>query len=377
MSDRSPATAPEPVESAVLADASADCVLRAYDIGEPLEVAELSGGMFLRPVRIRTSRGAYVLRAHTFRDRADSFRFQAEATEHAANLGIRCARVVRRLDGRWGVRRAGAFWALHEYADGAIYDWPAWVRMKRHAPQTLTAVGAAVARLHGVLQTASPGGTACLPIHLPPVQFQRLGVCARLALGAIAALPDPTSSACPETVRALRDPAIPAAWHRLRRAALRLRVWRLPRQVVHGDISPVNLVFPEIREQGPARPEPSFIDWDCVHVGLRGYDALGDVLLRAPWNEPRYHTIEPNEIATYLRGYDSAACDPLTPHERACVPLFLTARQLEDIRQRTAVAVHLAPQRDEEYAALVRMRVAFLDQLAPFVENLRGADPWL
>ncbi|MBM3494241.1 MAG: hypothetical protein FJX72_07970, partial [Armatimonadetes bacterium] len=109
----------------------------AYDIGSVRRTEVLRGGMFLQPRLIETDRGRFVLRAHTFRNEASSFRFQAETIEYAAEHGFPCPRVLRRRDGRWGVRREGAFWALHEYADGDVLNWYRWCALKCDTPSIL------------------------------------------------------------------------------------------------------------------------------------------------------------------------------------------------------------------------------------------------
>lgn len=342
---------------------------RAYGLSSPRAAGELPGGMFLRPLILEADEGKYVVRGHTFRRSAATFRFQAETTNAAADAGVPCPRVLRRLDGRWGEARDDAFWALHEYADGAPVAWPDWQRRKRD-PGFLEDLGAWAASVHNVLACLRPAGSPALSLKLPPIRFHRLNACAQSALHAVASL-EQARSRCPRTVRALKAQEIAEAWRLLLAAAARLRPSALPRQVVHGDISPVNLVW----RRGVKAP--TLIDWDCAHIGLRLYDALGDVLLRAPVNVAGRADLDLREVAAYVRGYAGATAHPLTTAERECIPLFLLARQLEDLRQRAAVAPQLSEDRDEEYAALIAMRVDVLRQLAPFLTGEKGPGPWM
>ena len=108
-------------------------VIARYRIGQVLSTQVLRGGMFLRPLLLDTTSGKYVLRAHTFRNTAEAFRFQAETLEGLAGSGQRCPRVVRDQQGCVGQSGAGVFWALHEYLEGRQYDWTGWRRAMRDA----------------------------------------------------------------------------------------------------------------------------------------------------------------------------------------------------------------------------------------------------
>ncbi len=141
-----------------------DAYLGAYDIGTVQSSAELAGGMFLRPLLIRTDRGSYVLRGHSFRGNARSFRFQAEVIAGAADRGVRCPRIVRRKDGRWGAPLDGAYCALHEYAPGHVLDWRTWAARKRDCPDFLRRLGEHVAALHNALDRMIVGGSPGLSL---------------------------------------------------------------------------------------------------------------------------------------------------------------------------------------------------------------------
>jgi Ser/Thr protein kinase RdoA (MazF antagonist) len=130
----------------------------------------------------------------------------------------------------------------------------------------------------------------------------------------------------------------------------------LRRQIVHGDLSPVNIVF------GPTG-KMTLIDWDCVHMGHRIYDALGDVLNRPPDRMDQPVRFCRNEVAEYLAGYESTIAEPLTAGERRLIPAFCLARQLEDLRQRLQVIPNLESSQDATYARLIQIRMEMMDQI--------------
>jgi Ser/Thr protein kinase RdoA (MazF antagonist) len=127
-------------------------------------------------------------------------------------------------------------------------------------------------------------------------------------------------------------------------------------QPVHGDVSPVNMVF-------PPGSEFVLIDWDNAHLGFRVYDALGDVLNRPAVEDAAGARFSWEEVRRYLRGYAAATRRPLTPSELRCVPAFCLARHLEDLRQRLFVLASLAREADATYAALIAMRVLLMNQI--------------
>jgi Ser/Thr protein kinase RdoA (MazF antagonist) len=145
-------------------------------------------------------------------------------------------------------------------------------------------------------------------------------------------------------------------WHRLQEA-IEPRLQSMPRQIVHGDVSPVNLVL-------GSDGQFSFIDWDCVHFGWRIYDALGDVLNRPPVERPDLNCFRQDHVAAYLAGYAPELDAPLSSAEEEMVPYFCLARQLEDLRQRVKTLCGLSERQDATYATLIARRVAMMDQIA-------------
>lgn len=326
---------------------------------EDLEIATtLEGGMFSRPMLVEADGARYLLRTHTFRATAESFQFQADTLNWAAEHGVPCAQLVPSKDGSWcqSLADGGGVLALHEFVEGATDDWRQWHARKESQPGFLSDLGRQVARLHNVLRRAPVEGEHEFPFDLPPIQFDRLEdvrrqwdrdlerlACSRSASPAV------------EQLVTLR-PRIAEHWRRLSEA-VELRLRRLPRQIVHGDVSPVNLVLgPDARW--------TFIDWDCVHVGWRIYDALGDVLNRPPIECPELNHFRADHVDAYLGGYRAELDEPLSDAEEEMIPFYCLARQLEDLRQRMRTLPGLAPHQDAEYATLITRRVEMMDQIA-------------
>jgi Ser/Thr protein kinase RdoA (MazF antagonist) len=320
-------------------------VLAAYDLGEVTAAQSLEGGMFLRPVLLTTTRGRFVWRAQSFGGAA-RLEVLGEVLDRAAAAGVRCPRILRNRAGQFATSGQGTVHAIHEYLPGRLYDWSEWLEAKGQ-PGFLERLGAAVARVHNALAAIVPAGDATLDIAMPPIQFHALE---SIRAQWDAALDGLGSNPVSGTLRGLRRP-IAAAWEFLITGASARGVNAIPRQLVHGDLSPVNLVFSE------PDGELGLIDWDCLHGGLRLYDALGDVLNRPPLALAGSFAVEWDNIRRYLDGYAAAAATPLAPAETACVPLFLVARQLEDLRQRVHVLAALPEERHAEYAVIAATRV--------------------
>jgi Ser/Thr protein kinase RdoA (MazF antagonist) len=338
---------------------SADSILRAYALGVVRERRYLGGGMFADPLLVSTDSGRYVLRAHRFRNSESSFRFQAETLDLVVNRGIRCPRVVRDRFGRLGQIRDSILWALYEYLDGHKYTWAAWLQAKSDA-RFLTNIGEVIARLHEALAQVHPIGEANLSPSLPPIQFSGMHTIlgqwetdlARIESGAVGAQAPQARAALVANSTRIRE-----HWMYLFDAVRDSPLSKLNLQIVHGDVSPVNMIF--------NLDDGSFglIDWDCVRYGPRIYDALGDVLNRLPVAMTEQGDFNVDEVRLYLNGYQRAASRPLSPIELDCIPALCMARQLEDLRQRVFVLADLVPEMDAEYAALIRGRVRALDSI--------------
>lgn len=313
----------------------------------------------MEPVRVATDAGHFVVRGTRFRPTLDQFRFQAETVNAAADMGVHCPRIVPDRQGELGHELNGAVWAVCEYLDGRTIGWPEWCRSMAAPSDFAEELGGHVARLHDVLARLEPGGNARLDPALPPIQFTRLEDVRQDWSRRIRELSGLPSIRAVRTLAAflLLSDRIEAHWEWLSGQARELAIAELPRQLVHGDVSPVNLVF------NANGTRCGFIDWDCLHVGTRLYDALGDVVIRPPWDAPGCHTLRPESVRRYLSGYVHATSRPVSEHERACVGAFCLARQLEDLRQRLDVLARLTAEQDETYAALVGIRVQLMDAI--------------
>ena len=334
-------------------------LLGGYEVGVVREVRGLSGGMFMKPVVVETDGGKFVLRGTRFRATPGAFAFQAQAMNWAAEHGVRCTRVLRDRDGQYGRQIDGAMWAACEYLEGATYPWPHWWRTKTERPGFIERVAQQIAQLHDVLADAEPDGDAALSYELPPIQFDQLAA-VRLhwdeSLDALARLDAIEAVRSRDTLMRLRD-TIASHWQWLGEMLTAGGVEQLPRQIVHGDLSPVNMVFQDGTDQ------IGVVDWDTVHIGYRLYDGLGDVLNRPPVDEARYHRLRVELVRRYVIGYGQATQRPLTDRELSLIGPFCLSRQMEDLRQRLRVLPELAAEKDDEYAALIGIRVGMMDQI--------------
>ena len=334
-------------------------LLERYDLGAVHEVRVLEGGMFLKPLLVAAERGRYVLRGHTFRSTEAAFRFQAEVLDSLAAKGVRCPRVVRDRGGRVGEEREGAFWALHEYLGGTLYEWPEWHAAKAD-PSFVVGLGAQMAGVHNALaEVGSEVGTdgADLSTRLPPIQFGSLEIVRQQWDGRLEELSLEGSRNAPRTAEAFLAcrSRLAQHWEWLARQVCQLGVARWARQLVHGDFSPVNLVFDDSGRRF------GLIDWDCLHQGIRLYDALGDILSRCPVELAEVAAYEGDKVQRYLEAYSEHARPALRTEELAAVPAFCLARQLEDLRQRLHVLADLPAGRDAEYARLVNARLRVIE----------------
>ena len=85
--------------------------------------------------------------------------------------------------------------------------------------------------------------------------------------------------------------------------------------------------------------------------------------LRPPVDERRYHRLHLDAARRYVDSYRRATQHPVTDGELACVRLFCVARQTEDLRQRVAALPTLPAASDDEYAALIDIRIGMMDQI--------------
>jgi Ser/Thr protein kinase RdoA (MazF antagonist) len=333
-------------------------ILDSYDIGLVSGCEVLGGGMFVKPLLVITDTGKYVLRGHPFRKTETSFEFQAEILSHLRRMGIRTPEVIRDSLGRLGQRRGSAFWALHEYVDGHKYSWTAW-QVAKSTPSFLEQTGAQIACIHDALSDAQPTGETSFPLVFPPIQFPYIEAIHRKwneDLDRLDLVAVPEAPRSQEAIMASRD-EVQECWQIVGEEVRSLGIGNLPRQPVHGDVSPVNMIFQD--------GDPGFvlIDWDCSHLGLRLYDALGDVLNRPSRELVEHSEFDADEIRCYLKGYQAATGRKVTHREMSCVPAFCLARQLEDLRQRLCLLASLTKEQDEEYAVLIRGRIRMLNHI--------------
>lgn len=332
-------------------------VLADFGLGAIRGVEVLSGGMFSKPLSITTDSGQCVLRGHRFRDTYETLRFQISVLDALHAQGIPCPRVLRSRSGQTGFLRDGVLWALYEYVPGTKYSWSEWQEHKRK-PGFLERLGAGIARVHDALAAIEPEGDARFSPSHPPIQFDSIDRIREEWEENMEQLAHAPERRVRQSRGALLEhrAAIADTWRLLAEASGSLAGGALPKQLVHGDVSPVNLIF--------SADSVTLIDWDCLHYGLRVYDAMGDILNRPPSTEASRADFRAEEIDALFKGYDSAALRPLRDRERSRAGVLSLARQLEDLRQRMAVISQLSEAEDAQYAVLIHGRVRMLDQIA-------------
>jgi len=337
---------------------SLEQVARLYGFRELRVERELTGGMFARPIVVQTDRGTFVQRVHRFRNTEPAFRFQAEVTNAASRLGVVCPRIEPTCDGAWCVDAAGGVVAVHEFLEGTCDSWAEWQDRKRDQRDFLHDLGRLVARLHDTLRRIEPRGDARLDYQLPPIQFGQLERTRSAWQRGMEKLRTTKTKSEKHSREAMLsfEARIEKFWDMLMGACSDNALAGVRAQIVHGDVSPVNIVFTPTGDM-------AFIDWDCVHIGHRVYDALGDVLNRAPHDGEAPTMFSREEVVEYLEGYESKIAEPLTNNEKRLVPAFCLARQLEDLRQRLRVIPDLVPSQDAIYAQLIAMRVETMEQI--------------
>jgi len=334
--------------------------LKQYGFSQLQVEGPLGGGMFSQPLLLSTDRGKFLLRRHTFRSNIESFRFQAEATQWAHDRGVSCSTVYKTLDGDWGIElpESQCVLALHRFVEGSTLDWSTWHRLKESAPSFLVNLGVVVAQLHNCLSCAEPGGDPELSSSLPPMQFRFIREIHDHWNKCVEKLSADNQVLCRRSKSSLLSlmPRIQSHWDHLLSSLVIHLIDELPLQIVHGDVSAVNIVF-------DSNNSMAFIDWDCIHRGSRLYDALGDILNRYPHQQPELNRFRKTHVEAFLKGYSSALDQPLSSLELDLVPAFCLARQLEDLRQRLQVIPHLSEEHDETYSLLIGMRVEIMDQI--------------
>jgi Ser/Thr protein kinase RdoA (MazF antagonist) len=331
--------------------------LGRYELGSVSLVEILPGGMFLKPVHVITETGEWVLRGHRFRNSEEAFRFQASTLDALRQKGVRCPRVLPDRFGKLGFEWGDAFWAVYEYIPGHKYSWTEWESAKT-GTGFLERLGEHVALVHDMLSSIRPCGDGSFSPFLPPVQFSYLDMAQDQWHADIARLTTNSSCAPPSSRAALLENRVIIAemWKLLTTAVVRDGLADLSLQLVHGDISPVNLIF-----EGETA---TLIDWDCLHYGVRIYDLLGDVVNRPSASRAGGSEFRREEAERLLCGYDRVSTRPFSREERRAIATFSMARQLEDLRQRMAVLPSLTSEEDADYAALIRGRVSMLNQIA-------------
>lgn len=195
-------------------DSDAATLLRDYDVGTLIDAGPLSGGSAV-VMRVRTDRGAFVLKpAH----RHAEIQLQARAAEYLNDRGIRQARVIATNSG--GVVSTEGN-VLLEFLPGVIVLRPS----RRQTSAAMRHVGAYHRELADLPGTFTPE-TESLWQRVADPDYLVAEVPGLLARFERADRDDPATAPALETLDRTRT-----------------RLADLPRQVVHGDIGPDNVLM--------------------------------------------------------------------------------------------------------------------------------------
>lgn len=279
-----------------------------YELGLLRRVTEFRRGSRRAPkVVLESSRGRLLLKRRAIgRNGAQSVAFAHAVQTHLSRRGFPLARLLPTRDGRTSVAVGGAVYELFEFVDGVRYD--------RSERATLDA-GRTLAELHRLAAGhPSDGAPAAGGYHESPI-----------VLDALAELPGLGNASIPAGLCAGLTALYEHAAGRAR--AMGFSAW--PRQVVHGDYHPGNIVF----SAGPGSDEDSsrvraVLDYDACRLGPRALDLANGALQFSvtrlglqPASWPV--ALDRTRLWAFLTGYDSVPGCIISKAELAALPWLM------------------------------------------------------
>ena len=255
----------------------AQAFLRAYDLGELVELAPIAEGVENTNYRLETAQGRYVLTLFEGRTDEASLPFCLGLTAWLAARGFPAPRPIEDRGGGWLGRLKGRAAAVIEWKSGA------WLRAP--APGDHASAGAVLARLH----QAAAGYPGRRPNPVGPAAWRTLADrCAAGASGQDRAVLDQVEAA----LARLGDPFAPD----------------LPRGAIHADYFPDNVLFEQGRVSG-------VIDFYFGCTDALAYDLA---IALSAWGFDAEGRACPAALEAFRRGYE--AVRPLTEAERKVLP---------------------------------------------------------
>ena len=281
-----------------------------YELGIIRSVLEFRRGSRRSPkVVLVCSRGKLLLKRRAAgRESAQLVAFSHAVQSHLNRRGFPLARLVPTRDGRTSVTYDGMVFELFEFIDGTRFD--------RSAGSTLDA-GRALGQLHRVAATHTPAGQPANQGSYPaapivPASLHEIpSACSRPQLGPVC-----------ERLASVYE-----------RASARSRVLGVsswPRQVVHCDYHPGNLVFAP-PAQDPAETGSrvrAVLDFDACRIGPRAIDIANGALqfsVTRQGLDPADWPVELDmtRLRAFLTGYDGVPDCLLSKAELAALPWLM------------------------------------------------------
>jgi homoserine kinase type II len=306
-------------------------VCARYDIGQLQSARPFVRGSGSAPkVLLETSTGQYLLKRRARgAGRDDPFRvaLSHEIQLHLAERGFPVAELIgTRGDHNTMLQLSGHVYELFRFVAGEPDD---------RSPAAAGASGAALAGLHSILRDFRPTWTPPLaPMRAAPEIISRLEAI-------------PLRTGDPQTRRPVAElkAAYCDAWER----ALELGIGAMPRQLIHGDWHPGNMLF--TRRDGTLHLL-AVVDFDSARMAPRVYDvAMGALQFGLPRtrtgsiddkgsrigsdSEQIPSGLDIDRLDAYFGGYHGAAEPALSPAETGCISWLM----LQALVAETAVPI--------------------------------------
>ena len=300
-------------------------VLDAYALGEVTGIQEFPAGSRQAPkVRVSSTEGEFLLKRRVARpELVERAIFNHGFQLHLEGCGVPVARLV-------GTRRENRSMLLEDDRVYELFEWIEGRRLVKAAPEVRNA-GRILGRLHEAGSSFDPTRTSDLAgfhaANSVTLAFERLESAILAADGSLDA------KAVSERIGDLRSQLVRAC------DEVEAAGWaKLPRQAIHGDWHPGNLLFtpssPTPRQPGVVR---AIVDFDASRVEPRIVDLANGLLHfamrsrrdRSPAEWPA--SLSPDRIRAMVEGWREASGETLPSESRVLPSLMIEALIAESI----------------------------------------------
>ncbi|MEM9165770.1 MAG: phosphotransferase, partial [Planctomycetota bacterium] len=331
-------------------------VCSRYELGTIDRVKPFRRGSRRSPKAVlETARGRLLLKRRAAEH--DSMRRLVFAHAIQSKLlasGLPLARLVRTRDGQSSVMHEGRVYELFDFVEGRRYD--------RSVRDTADA-GITLARLHTALADSAP---SALPghgsYHDAPVVADGLRTIASRSAGS------PEAACCSRLASVYAG-----ASARVR--SLGIATW--PRQVVHADFHPGNLVFQTPQDDGqPAGARVrAILDFDACRMGARAIDVANAALQFSVLRSDREPASWPDgldldRLRAFITAYDRVPGCLLSKAEMAALPWLMTEALIAEATIPIRTSGRFGPYPGEAFLAMVERKTAWVAEHAGAIESL-------